>query len=454
MAMTTDPVCGMRIDTEDAAAFAEFEGATVYFCSQACLDLFVANPGAAGPRTVSGSPDRLTEEEFAARVGTSRDDVRQLVGLGIVSPDDDTFARVDVMRARVIGDLRRSGVEIEGLATALASGHLTLGYLESAGRRHPRSDQTFAEVGDAVGLPFATLERLYVAFGLPRPEPDERVRAEDLETIGLFPVLLGIGLTEAEVLRLARVWGDSARRVAQYLPHFFHSTVEARYRGRGLRDNEAFDTAVREVGLRAGRSGEDLLGWLFRRHSEVFMTEHQLGHVEAALEEAGVRQRQARATEAIAFADLSGYTQLTEESGDEAAADAALTLAQVASEVAGEHGGSTVKLLGDGVLLHFRDPHDAVRGCLDIVDRAPAEGLPPAHVGVDAGPMLYDEGDYFGRTVNRAARLASAAGAGQVYVGESLSEPGPHAGFALRAVGELQLKGIAGPVLVFEAIRA
>ena len=50
------------------------------------------------------------------------------------------------MRARVVTDLHAMGIETEALATALASGHLTLGYLESAGRRHPRSDRTFAEV--------------------------------------------------------------------------------------------------------------------------------------------------------------------------------------------------------------------------------------------------------------------------------------------------------------------
>lgn len=46
MAMVTDPVCGMRIDSEDAAATAEQGGTTHYFCSQACHDAFVANPGA------------------------------------------------------------------------------------------------------------------------------------------------------------------------------------------------------------------------------------------------------------------------------------------------------------------------------------------------------------------------------------------------------------------------
>ena len=44
MAMATDPVCGMRIDTDDAAATAEYEGTTYYFCSQGCHDAFVADP--------------------------------------------------------------------------------------------------------------------------------------------------------------------------------------------------------------------------------------------------------------------------------------------------------------------------------------------------------------------------------------------------------------------------
>jgi adenylate cyclase len=357
------------------------------------------------------------------------------------------------MRARVVNNLTATGIEVEAIAGAVDSGDLRLDYLESAGRRHPRSDHTFAEVGEQIGVPLETLGRVYVAFGLPRPLPDERVREEDLEVLRILPVLFGAGVGPDDVLRLARVWGDSARRVAQYLPHYFHTAVEAQFRRRGLRDNEAYEAAIREVGVRTGRSGEDLLGWLFRRHSEVFMTEHQLEHVETALEDAGVRRRPPRQLEAAVFADLSGYTRLTEESGDEAAAEIALGLAQLASEVASRHHGSVVKLLGDGVFLHFRDPGDAVRGSLDIAENALARGLPAAHVGVNAGPMLYDEGDYFGRTVNIAARIAGQASAGQVYVGEGLAGSVVADGFRLLDVGEVALKGVAAPVRIFEAKR-
>jgi adenylate cyclase len=402
---------------------------------------------------VAGTPDRLTEDELADRSGASPERIRQLVDLGILQPDGRGFSRSDVMRVRVVDHLDATGIPTDAIATAYASGHLSLGYLESAGRRHPRSDRTFTQVAEEIGVPFATLEHSYVAFGLLRPGPDERVREEDLEALGMLRVLFGAGLDEGQVLRMARVWGDSARRVAHYLPHYFHTTVEELFRRRGLGDNAAYEAAIREVGLRVGRSGEDLLGWLFRRHAEVSMTEHQFEHVETALDDAGVRRRPPRSMEAVAFADLTGYTQLTEESGDEAAAEMSLALAQLATEIAARHRGSVVKLLGDGVLLHFRDPGDAVRASLEIVERPPTRGLPPAHVGVSAGPMLYDEGDYFGRTVNLAARIAAQAAAGQVWVGEGVAGSVPEEGFRLRELGAYELKGIARPVRISEAFR-
>jgi adenylate cyclase len=396
--------------------------------------------------------DRLTEGELAERADTSVERVRQLVDLGILEPEGGTFPRRDVMRARVVLELEAKGIDADGLAKALASGHLTLGYVESAGRRLPRVDQTFAQLSDEMGIPFETLQRFYVAFGLPRPHSDERVREEDLPVIKALPVLFGAGVGEGDVLRAVRIWGDSARRVAQFQTHYFHNTIEQPFRRRGLRDNEAFEAAIREVGVRMGHSGEQMLGWLFRRHAETFFTEHQFEHIETALEEAGIRERSAPSVEAVVFADLSGYTRLTEEAGDEVATQVSLTLAQLVSEIAARHRGEVVKMLGDGVLFHFRDPGEAVRASIEIVRSVRPRGLPPAHIGVNAGPMIYDEGDYFGRTVNIAARIASQAGAEQVFVGEDLVRSvSPH-GFRVVEVGEFELKGVARPVKLFEAV--
>jgi adenylate cyclase len=445
MTVVTDPVCGMRIDPDDAVATAEHDGQLYWFCSEACRDAFAADPDPAR--------DRLTREELARRSGAGLERIRELVALGILeAADDGTFPRRDVMRTRVVAYLQTIGIGADDLGQALGSGHLTLGYMEAAGRQHPKSRLTHAEASDQVGVPFETLERVFVAFGLRPPHRDGRVREDDLAVLDILRVLVAAGVETADVLRMARVWGDSTRRIAQYLPHYFHDAVEVGFKQRGLGDNQAYEAAIREVGMRIGRSGEDLLGWLFRRHSEVFMTAHQLDHIETALEDAGVRRRPPRTPEAAVFADLSGYTTLTEESGDEVAADVALTFAQLVSEVATKHRGSIVKLLGDGVLLHFADPGDAVRASLELAERAPAQGLPPTHIGVNAGPMLYDQGDYFGRTVNLASRIASHAGPGRIYVGESLVGTVPQEGFTLSELGAFDLKGVAEPVTIYEAL--
>jgi adenylate cyclase len=397
--------------------------------------------------------DRLTADEVAERAGTTQARIRSLTELGILEAVDGTYLRRDVLRARFVLGLEPMGIDANAVADALASGDLTLGYVEMGGRRPPRSDRTFAELANEMDISFVTLERIYVAFGLPRPAPGEYVREEDQPLITFIPVLVDAGLTEGEVLRLARVWGDSVRRIAQFQNHYMHHSIEEPFRQRGLRDNEAFEAALREVGVRAGRSGEDLLGWLYRRHSEVFETEHLFDHVETALEDAGVHRREPRQVEGCVFADLSGYTRMTEESGDEAAAQVSLKLAELVSEIAARHRGSVVKMLGDGVHFHFRDPHDAVIASLEIVSSVHPTGLPSAHVGVNAGPMIYDEGDYFGRTVNIAARIASQAGPDQVFVGEDVLRHITPIGFRLVEVGAFELKGIAEPVTLYEAIR-
>jgi adenylate cyclase len=397
--------------------------------------------------------DRMSEDELAERSGMAPERIRRLAELRILEPEDGMYPRRDVLRARVIADLEAMGVEPEGIAKALASGHLSLGYLESTGRRPPRSDKTFTELADDIGVPFPTLEKMYVSMGLPRPRHDERVREEDLLILKAVPVLFSAGVGEGAVLQALRVWGDSARRVAQYQSHYLHASIEEPFRRRGLGDNEAFEAAIRDVGVKMGHSGEQMLGWLFRRHSETFMTEHDFQHAETALEQAGVYRRTPHEIEACVFADLSGYTSLTEEAGDEAAARASLTLAQLVSEVAARHGGEVVKMLGDGVHFHFRGPTDAVRASLEIVDTVVPSGLPPAHVGVEAGPMIYDEGDYFGRTVNLAARIASQAGPHQVFVGEGAAEVVTQDGFQLVEVGPVELKGISRPVTLSEVVR-
>ncbi len=322
----------------------------------------------------------LTEEEVARRAGTTRERVQELVDLGVLArgPDSDApCRRGDALRVQLVEELEAFGIPPARVAEAISSGALSLSYLDWFPDPPPRSGQTHAELCDELGIPFELLERIYAGFGLPRPRPDDRVREEDLDVISDLPILSAAGLGEGEILRAARVWSEGVRKVAQHQVHSFHELIEEPFRRQGLSDDQALDVALSQVGVRLIPYVERLVVWLYKRHFERYAIEHRLGHVETALEAAGLHRKPAPHPEACVFADLSGYTRLTEELGDAGAAEMALRLAELMQEVADRHRGLVVKMLGDGVHFHFADPSNAVLGSLELVERAEPHGLPP-----------------------------------------------------------------------------
>jgi class 3 adenylate cyclase len=110
------------------------------------------------------------------------------------------------------------------------------------------------------------------------------------------------------------------------------------------------------------------------------------------------------------FADLAGYSALTDERGDEAATSLAREFHRAMRRLTRDHFGWTVKSMGDGVMLWVPDAGQAVA----LAARAVAEvgtrsDLLPVRVGVHTGQAVMSEGDWFGRAVNLAARLAREA---------------------------------------------
>jgi adenylate cyclase len=400
-----------------------------------------------------GMTSGLTEAEIAQRAGTTPERVRELVELGIIGqgPPEAPFRSGDVLRVQLVEELEAFDIAPARVATALSEGALTLSYLDKLPDPPPRSGRTYAEVCDELGISFDLLERIYAGFGLPRPQPGARVREDDLEIIIGLPILFSAGLDEGEVLRAARVWGEGPRRVAQHQIYSFHELIEEPFRQQGLSDDQALDAALSQFGARLIPYCQQLVGWLYRRHFENYATEHRVGHVEAALETAGLHRKPGAHPEACAFADLSGYTSLTDELGDAAAERIALGLGELMQDIATR--GLVVKMLGDGVHFHFPDAACAVLGSLELVEKAEPQGLPPAHVGVNAGPMTYIDGDYYGLTVILAARIASEAGPGQVLVGEAATANATPEGVRFQQLGPVPLKGLGRPVTVYRAVK-
>jgi len=118
-----------------------------------------------------------------------------------------------------------------------------------------------------------------------------------------------------------------------------------------------------------------------------------------------------------------------------------------------ERGGQPVKWLGDGVMFYFKQPEAAVDAALEMVATSPQAGLPPSHAGVAAGPVIFQDGDYFGRTVNMASRIAARANPGQVLVSEEVVDAVDRNGIHFEEFGPVELKGLLKPVALYEARR-
>jgi adenylate cyclase len=155
----------------------------------------------------------------------------------------------------------------------------------------------------------------------------------------------------------------------------------------------------------------------------------------------------------VCFLDISGYTRLTEERGDEAAADLAARVASLVRRSSQEHGGQPVKWLGDGVMFYFPDPGRGLLAALDMVKGVATHALPPARVGIQAGPVVFHEGDYFGRTVNVAARIAEYARPGEVLVTQEVVNASDGTSVTFSEIGAVELKGVSGTLRLHIARR-
>jgi adenylate cyclase len=398
--------------------------------------------------------DELSGEELVDRSGVTAQQLRRLVDLGIITPTPQgRYRRSDIQRIRVVDALADAGFAPEQLGQLIAAGAYNLDWASVVfPEPTARTTTTPEQAAAATGLPEGLVGRLFDAWELPRPQPGQALRADDDELLRLTaPALEAFGRDESMLLGAARQLGDSLRRLAESQVRLFHAHVEERLGAEGHPDH-AWTDDLNQVAATLFASLERTLAVLYRRHFEHYVLDVTVLRAEASLERAGLAQRRPVRPPAIAFLDLTGYTKLTEERGDRVAAQLAARLIEIVHELAHRYGGRPVKLLGDGVMFHFPDPAQAVRCGLELVDRLPRVGLPPARVGLHSGPVVFQHGDYFGRTVNVAARITEYARPGEVLVSDAVVADGAQAARYQR-VGPVSLKGLTAPITLYTAAR-
>jgi len=161
------------------------------------------------------------------------------------------------------------------------------------------------------------------------------------------------------------------------------------------------------------------------------------------------------------FADLAGYTALTEAHGDESAADTAAAFARGVRALLADYGGEEIKTIGDALLLRVPDAADALHLSARIVgDQGARHRALGVRVGMHTGNAVCRDGDWFGAAVNLAARIADLASAGEVLLSDATRQAAGKAVLPgqVRSRGRHAVKNLSEPVqlyvLVLEDIAA
>jgi adenylate cyclase len=378
--------------------------------------------------------------------------VNELAALGVLEEAaDGTFPLTAIHKVRFVTALGAEGVSVEELGRGIAEGKLSFAFVDGLlAHVVGLSEQTHGELAARLELPFELIEELYVTWGLPAPRPEERVREDDAEALALLRAFLDAGLDTETLLAGSRYFGENLRRVAESQVSFFrgHMIDPLLEKGMAVR---AVLSVIAPIVRDLQAPSEGLARWLHRRHYENYCVQESMQLMEAALEEAGLMPARPAIPPAIAFLDLSGFSRQTEEAGDEGAAEMAATLGGFVLRTAHRHGGRPVKLLGDGVMFHFPEPARAVLCGLELVASAPEQGLPPARAGANAGPLVFRDGDYFGRTVNVAARIADFARPNEVLVSKAVVEASMTNDARFEPIGDINLRGLPEPTPLYRA---
>jgi len=387
--------------------------------------------------------------ELASRTGTSADRVAELAEAGVLAPSaDGSFDVADINRARIAESLVAEGFALDDIARLVSIDRLTFapidGLLASLMALDTRSlDERVKESGSTI----AQLAALYEIWGLARPEPGQTAREDELDLLRVLARFRAAGIELDPLVEATRYVGEATRRIAEGQVQFFRATVVEPLVASDMPMDEVIQRAIPVGGL-LQPNAQALVAWLHARHFENAIVQNLISMMETAMQQMGVEPATHPSPPAIVFVDLSGYTSETERSGDQEGTRLANALGEITHHAATASDGRVVKLIGDGAMLHFSRPPDAVRAAADVVHRVDQAGIPPARAGIHAGDVIARDGDFFGRTVNIAARIQDHATPHEILVSGAVVTACEGQGLTFQPLGPIRLKGIAGDVEV------
>ena len=366
--------------------------------------------------------------ELADALSISESTLRRWVAEDIVPLRDGEWTPAAVAQARLVARLRARGHSLDTVRRAAREGRLAYGYIEDL---FPSGGPPLSERDAAreTGLEPGLLRRIWTAAGLPAESLDA-LSEDDVELLRRLGAVLDAGLPLVAFLQLVRVYGQALAHIADAEAKLFHLYVHEPL----IRDG----VPVLEIAEELSDLASELLpltGPIMEQVHQRFLrqalAQDVVGHLEAAEPDLG------RLNVAIAFADLAGYTRLTEEIGEEEALELVERFVDLVSASLPDDA-RVIKTIGDEAMVVGAD----ARGLADwaVGFQALATERPRPRIGLHCGHALYRDGDYYGRAVNLAARVAARAAGGEVLVTREVRDAAG-ANLAFSHIGQVKLKG-------------
>ena len=375
----------------------------------------------------------LSTEEFARLTHVPAEEIERYRAAGLLDTDGDgLFDEYDILRLRFV-KVAAPDREPEEVAQ----------HIEELARQNPWGDVLYGTTGsqvsvedaaERIGLTPEQVRALQVASGLPESFFDE-------QSLSTTKQLLEAGIPWEAVIEGTRVLGDSVRRIADTEIKLFHAHVHERLLKEGVPQEELVQM-VRAAGDAALPLMDQVLLFLHHGHQLRAGVEDALVHLEGGdpAETPGAMDA------AILFVDIALFTSLAQAHGDEAAMKVVEQFDSMVRSLALEHSGTLVKQIGDEFMLAFSDPADAARFAVALDEAAAGEPqFPSLRAGINHGQVLFRMGDYFGNTVNVAARVVSMAMAGEILVTEPVAAAAEASGIAVERLGVRVARGVQDP---------
>jgi adenylate cyclase len=383
----------------------------------------------------------MTLKEAAQRAGVSTATLRRWVRAGMIPHYSGEWTPAAVGHARVVARMRERGNSLAEIRRATKEGRLAFGFLEEL---LPSTDSPYSlsQAASEAGLEEGLVKRIVTGLGISAGDADT-VSADEVELLRYLGAVLEAGFPLAALLQLVRVYGQSIAQVADAEVRLFHLYVHEplmRSGATGVETAEQMLALSREVLPLAS----PVMDQIHQRYLQHFVEQDVVGHMESDLsgsEDLG------RMRVAIAFADLAGYTRLTEEEGELTALDAVERFVDGVENTLPDEA-RVIKTIGDEVMIASPDAGGLIDWAVGFQRLQVERPLP--RIGIHYGVALYREGDYYGRDVNIASRVAARSAAGEVLVTRPVVEcAGSHLEF--ERIAEVKLKGFSEPTEVFIA---